>query len=109
MCASAIFRLALVSRFAMAGSATRNARAISAVLSPPSVRRVSATRAAGSSAGWQQVKISRSRSSGIVLSGAGAGCSCSSSLDQLGQSRGPVGLRAVAAHADRSPAAWPRW
>ena len=47
---------------------TRKARAISAVASPPSVRSVSATRASGASAGWQQVKISRSRSSGIGAS-----------------------------------------
>ena len=46
-------------------SAVRKARAISAVLSPASVRSVSATRAGNGSAGWQQVKISRSRSSGI--------------------------------------------
>ena len=42
---------------------TRKARAISAVVSPASVRRVSATRASSDRAGWQQVKISRSRSS----------------------------------------------
>ena len=43
--------------------ATRNARAISAVVSPPSSRSVSATWALAASAGWQQVKIRRSRSS----------------------------------------------
>ena len=43
----------------MVGSGTRKARAISAVLSPPSNRRVGATWAAGPSAGWQQVKMSR--------------------------------------------------
>ena len=36
------------------------------MVSPASVRRVSATRASSGSAGWQQVKISRSRSSGIA-------------------------------------------
>ena len=38
---------------------TRNARAISSVVRPHSVRRVSTTWASGASAGWQQVKISR--------------------------------------------------
>ena len=44
---------------------TRNARAISAALSPATVFRVRATRLSRASAGWQQVKISRSRSSAI--------------------------------------------
>src|SRR3954470_14780551 len=47
----------------MVGSGTRNARAISSVVRPPSVRRVSATCASVASAGWQQVKTSSSRSS----------------------------------------------
>ena len=58
----------------MVGSVTRNARAISAVVSPASVRSVSATRASSGSAGWQQVKISRSRSSAmsaVVVVGSG--------------------------------------
>ena len=42
-------------------------------VSPPSVRSVSATRASGASAGWQQVKISRSRSSGIALASSASG------------------------------------
>ena len=50
-----------------AGSATRNARAISVVVSPPTSRRVSATCASAARAGWQQVKTSASRSSGIVV------------------------------------------
>jgi hypothetical protein len=60
----------------MVGSATKNARAISPVVRPPSARSVSATRAGISSAGWQQVKISRSRSSTIVLSSSMDGSSC---------------------------------
>ena len=52
----------------MVGSGTRNARAISSVPSPPSVRSVSATCASSASAGWQQVKISSRRSSGIAVS-----------------------------------------
>ncbi len=52
----------------MVSSLTMNARAISAVVSPASVRSVRATRASSASAGWQQVKISRSRSSAMPLS-----------------------------------------
>ncbi len=63
MRASRILPLARTRRCAIVGSGTRNARAISAVVSPPSRRRVSATWAELPSAGWQQVKISRSRSS----------------------------------------------
>ena len=51
----------------MVASLDRNARAISAVVRPASVRSVSATRASSDSAGWQQVNISRSRSSGTPL------------------------------------------
>ena len=65
MPAAAIFCLARVIRCAIAGSEIRNARATSPVVSPPSARSVSPTRASGASAGWQVVKISRSRSSGI--------------------------------------------
>jgi hypothetical protein len=43
---------------------TRKARAISSVERPPRVRSVSPTWASSASAGWQQVKISSSRSSG---------------------------------------------
>ncbi len=63
MPASRILPLARTSRCAIVGSGTRNARAISAVVNPPSSRSVSATRAGRASAGWQHVKISRSRSS----------------------------------------------
>ena len=66
MRAAAIFFLARVIRAAMAGSETRKALATSPVVSPHSRRSVSATRAPAASAGWQQVKIRRSRSSGIV-------------------------------------------
>ena len=52
----------------MVGAGTRKARAISSVESPPSVRSVSATCASGASAGWQHVKIRRSRSSGTGVS-----------------------------------------
>ena len=56
-------RLARTSRCAMVGSGTRNARAMAGVWMPATVRRVRATRASADSSGWQQVKMSRSRSS----------------------------------------------
>ena len=52
-------------RWASVGSGTRNARAISSVVSPPSSRSVSATRASVESTGWQVVKIRPRRSSPI--------------------------------------------
>ena len=66
MPASSIFRLARTSRFAMVSRGTRKARAISSVLSPPRVRSVSATWPSSARAGWQQVKSSSRRSSGIA-------------------------------------------
>ena len=67
--------------------AVRNARAISGVVRPPSIRSVSATCASVASAGWQHVKISASRSSGIVLT---------SSSSSAGSSRGqPLERRAA--------------
>ena len=64
MRAAEIFFLARVTRAAMVDSETRNAWAMSAVLIPQTSRRVSATWASRARAGWQQVKMSRSRSSG---------------------------------------------
>jgi hypothetical protein len=52
-------------RFIVSGD-TRNAAAISSVVSPPSARRVSATCASVASAGWQHMKMSSSCSSGTV-------------------------------------------
>src|SRR6266487_5828520 len=66
MAASRILRLARTRRCAKVASGTRKAWAISGVVRPPRVRRVSATRASSDSAGWQQVKMSRSRSSPMV-------------------------------------------
>jgi len=63
MPASVIFRLARVMRRATVVSGTRKARAICAVVSPQVTRRVKAIWAGRESAGWQHVKISRSRSS----------------------------------------------
>lgn len=69
MPAALTLRLARTSRCAIVASGTMNARAISSVVRPPSVRSVSGTCASSASAGWQQVKMSSSRSSGIVVSG----------------------------------------
>ena len=63
MLAARILFLARTRRCAIVGSGTRNARAISGVCSPATSRSVSATWEAGASAGWQQVKTSRNRSS----------------------------------------------
>src|SRR4051794_25803725 len=69
-----ILRFTRTSRWDMVASGTRKARAISAVDSPARVRRASATWASVASAGWQQVKMSRSRSSVTPLS-SGSGSS----------------------------------
>ena len=63
MFAALILAFARVMRRAIVVSGTRNARAISSTVRPPSSRSVRATRASAGSAGWQQVKISRRRSS----------------------------------------------
>src|SRR6266540_2744985 len=68
MPAARIFCLARTSRCPIVGSGTKKARAISTVLKPPSVRNVSATCASRFSAGWQQVKINRRRSSSSDVS-----------------------------------------
>ena len=62
--AIAIFFFARVIRAAIVGSVTRKDRATSRVESPQSSRNVNATCDSLDSDGWQQVKISRSRSSG---------------------------------------------
>ena len=79
MRAAAIFFFALVRRAAMVASATRNARATSGVGTPHTSRSVRATCASEASAGWQQVKISRRRSSGIVVVSAPVGSGMASS------------------------------
>ena len=72
MRAAEIFFFARVTRAAIVGSLTRKACAISVVVSPHTSRRVSATCASRASAGWQQVKTRRSRSSGSTLSSSPA-------------------------------------
>ena len=59
-------------RCASVGAGVRNACAISSVVRPHTSRSVSATCASGASAGWQQVKIRRSRSSSTLSSSAQA-------------------------------------
>ncbi len=78
MRAAAIFFLARVIRAAIVDSLTRKARATSAVDRPQISRSVSATCASGARAGWQQVQISRSRSSGIASDGSTGGSTSSS-------------------------------
>src|SRR5688572_16838769 len=77
-------------RWAIVGSGTRNARAISSVLSPPSRRRVNATCAGVDSTGWQAVNTSRSRSSPIGSSSlsrcASSALSCSASSSRASSS-----------------------
>ncbi len=63
-----ILRFARTSRWAIVASGTRKARAISGVVMPARVRRVSATWASKDSAGWQQVNMRRRRSSGTSSS-----------------------------------------
>ncbi len=73
--------LARVIRRVMVASGTRNARAISAVVRPPTARRVSAICEAGDSAGWQHMnsRISVSSVSAAERSAAGTTSSSGSS------------------------------
>src|SRR5215217_9628999 len=93
MAASRILPLARTSRWAMVVSGTMKARAISGVASPPRVRRVRATLASGARAGWQQVKISRSRSSAMV---------CISVSPRAASSRARVARRSASPRSRRS-------
>src|SRR5436190_10970554 len=68
MPARRIFCLARTRRCAIASSLARNARATCAVVSPHTVRSVSATCTSAAKDGWQQMKISRSMSSSSALS-----------------------------------------
>jgi len=70
--------LARVIRAAIVGSGTRKACAMSAVATPHTSRSVSAIWASCASAGWQQVKTSRSRSSGIGPAGSGGSAAAGS-------------------------------
>ena len=68
MAAPRIFAFARTSRCAIVAVGNMNAPAISSVVNPQTVRKVSATCASAASAGWQQVKIRRKRSSGTAHS-----------------------------------------
>src|SRR5918994_1982622 len=94
MAASRILRLARTSRWAMVASGSMKAWAISGVDSPPRVRRVRATLASGDRAGWQQVKISRSRSSAMVC--------ISVSWPRAASSRARVARRSASPRSRRS-------
>ena len=71
---SATCTLARVIRRVMVASGTRKARAISAVVSPPTARRVSAICEAGDSAGWQhrnsRMSVSSDSAAGVSAAGA---------------------------------------
>src|SRR5215218_3216784 len=69
--AALILRLARTRRWAIVGSATRKDLATSLVDRAPSSRRVSATCASVESAGWQQVKMRRNRSSSTDSTSSG--------------------------------------
>src|SRR4029453_9451285 len=78
----------------MVASGTMNARAISGDTAPLGVRRVRATLASGARAGWQQVKISRSRSSAMVC--------ISVSWPRAASSRARVARRSASPRSRRS-------
>src|SRR3990172_2747362 len=84
--ASARVRLARTIRWATVASGTRNARAISGVVNPPSRRSVRATRASGERTGWQAVKMRLKRSSPTVSSIA-ASLSCTAITCSVSSSR----------------------
>src|SRR6266852_3919532 len=71
-CASARVRFARTIRWAMAGTGTRKARAISSVVRPPRTRSGSATRASCAKTGWQAMKMRPRRSSPTSSSIAGS-------------------------------------
>jgi hypothetical protein len=68
---------------AIVASGTRNARAISSVVRPPTARSVSAIADAVDSAGWQQVKSTSSESSRSPVYSSGADTTCSSAGARL--------------------------
>jgi hypothetical protein len=67
--------LARLIRCAIVASGTRNAAAISAVVRPPTARRVSASWEGADSAGWQQSASRVIVSSSAGVSAGGASCS----------------------------------
>ncbi len=87
MLAATILRLARTIRCAMVGSDPRNAAAISCVVKPATARSVSATCASWASAGWQQVKMRRRRSSASAGSAGTADRSNSATFSAYRRSR----------------------
>ena len=81
--------LALEIRWAMVASPTRKALAISAVVSPPTARRVNAMAEAGVSVGWEHMNSTISVSSCSGTSGDGG----SSTAARLSRSRRDCSLR----------------
>ena len=81
---SLIVRFALEMRCAIVASGTRKALAISAVVSPPTARSVSAIDEAGVSAGWAHMNSRASVSSSSTTEGSGGSSTAvwSSRLDR---------------------------
>ena len=103
-------RLARTIRCATVASETRNARAISLVVRPPSRRSVSATRASVESTGWQAVKMRRRRSSsnGSSIAASRSGCSTSpQDLDLAPAAPASFARAPRLGGGGRSPGAWP--
>ena len=81
----------------MVASGTRKARATSAAVSPPTACRVNATCASIASAGWQQVKIRASRSSGSVSTSSSSAASARASSSAFRSSVRARRIRSIAA------------
>ena len=92
-------------RWASVGAAARKARAISSVVRPHTSRSVSATCASGGRAGWQQVKISRSRSSSTLVVRRRVGRRPSASSRSASSAERGVEPRAAAQRVDGLEAA----
>jgi hypothetical protein len=82
--------LARLMRWATVASGTRNARAISAVVSPPTARRVRATWEGGVSDGWQH-SSSRVRVSSTAGASSGSGAAIAAAVSS--RRRRAVSLR----------------
>ncbi len=87
--------LARLIRWAIVASGTRNARAISAVVKPPTARNVNAIAEAGVNAGWQHMKrrTSVSSSCGAVSMAVGSVLWAASSATSLSRWRRADSLR----------------
>ena len=106
--ASASVRLARTMRCATVASETRKARAISAVVRPPSSRSVSAIRASVESTGWQQVNTSRSRSSATSSTSSAARLGGERDLELAARAPAACARASRRGAARRSRGAW-RW